>query len=207
MNADELRKKWPAIESKLRVGDVLLFHKRKGPISRAIQRKTHSYWSHSALIFKDRKIIKYGSPLIIEAYNKGIEIHRLQKYTGEFDMYDIGVKRFKRLTSDDRTKIVESFMLNNIDVPYDYGRLITFYFADLLRTISESLYVFAFKHVIDENQYLCSTFVHKTFHAFEKHKVIKEKDAKFARYKQEEMVTPGMIAQDTEFEWIFNPND
>lgn len=206
MKKAELNKKWPKIEKQLEVGDILLFHNRRHWMSAAIRWRTKSYWSHTALVFKDKKVIRFGSPLIIEAFDKGIEIHKLQKYTDNFDVIDIGVKRFKGLNAKERSEFAKSFMLNNIDVPYDYSRLVTFFFGGVFGKAPSKIIRFFQKKTIRTDAFVCSTFIHKAFHHFKKHKDVK---GGFLTHEekelvQEEGIVPGDIAKDENFEWIFN---
>jgi hypothetical protein len=201
-----LQKKWPKIEKQLQVGDILLFHNRRSLLSRSIRWRTKSYWSHTALVFKDRNVIRFGSPLIIEAFNKGIEIHKLQKYTDRFEIIDIGVKRFKGLTSKQRAEFAKSFMLNNIDVPYDYSRLVSFFFGGVFGKAPSKIVRFFQKKTIRTDAFVCSTFIHKAFHHFQKHKHV---GSTFLTHEekelaQEESIVPADIASDENFEWLFN---
>lgn len=204
MKAAALEKKWPKIEAQLMVGDILLFHKRRGPLSKLIQFRSKSHWSHSALVFKDQDIIKYGSPLIIEAFKSGIEVHRLKKYTQQFSEYDIGVKRFADISTEQRAELVKSFMLNNIDVPYDYGVLFTYLFSGIFARISQKLYSKFAKRFVNMDAFVCSSFIHNAFHAFKQHQTFDMQDKRLKHIEQEKLITPAMIAADKDFEWIFN---
>ncbi len=205
MKPSKLKTKWSNFKDELIVGDILLLHKRQGPIAKLIKKKSDSYWTHTALIFKDKSVIKYGSPLLIEAYDQ-IEIHRLKKYTSRFDEYDIGVKRFPGLDAKQRNEFVKSFMLNNIDVPYDYSRLIGFLFDNILGSISKSIYHKFQKKLTNTEAFICSTFVHKAFHRFQEYEEIggEFSNEEHKQLKKEELVTPGMIAEDDNFKWLFN---
>ena len=205
MTPEELAVEWPDIEQKLMVGDIILSHARKGLFSKLIQKKTGSYWSHAALIFEDNRVIKFGSPLIIEGYSHGIEIHRLKKYSDRLELFDIGVKRFPGLSKEERLKFVKSFMWNNIDAPYDHRRIWTYMLTGSAETKGKLTQKLRYRS-INQEAFICSTFVHKAFHHFKKHRKIAGEftDKMHRELALEEEVSPGTIAQDENFDWIFN---
>jgi hypothetical protein len=207
MSPAELRKRWPAIESRLQVGDILLLHKRRGPISRMIRRRTVSHWNHSALVFVPKNDLPFSGPLIVEAVNYGIEIHQLKKYTDRPDLYDIGVKRFPGLKKTTQREIVVRFILENIDVPYDYSRLFGLVIRRWLLRVGGTMgIVRASRYLVNQEAFICSTFVHKTFHdmAGEKHDLRASIAAQYEELRREALFTPGDLARDTTFRWVFN---
>lgn len=210
MKPEILKKKWPKIEEQLETADILLFHKRKGSITKRIQEGTGSYWNHIALIFKPKSEMPIGGPLIVEAAYSGIEIHQLKKYADQFELYDIGVRRFPDLTEQQKQDIVLNFILKNLDQPYDYIRLVGLFLAPLLVRISPKILLKATDYFIHENAFLCSTFAMKAFQrisekqnqnkSFEKKLGVKPKK----KYRQE-LYAPADISGSDMFEWIFNP--
>ncbi len=209
MKPETLKKKWPVIEEQLETADILLFHKRKGPITKRIQEGTGSYWNHIALIFKPKSEMPIGGPLIVEAAYSGIEIHQLKKYTDRTLLYDIGVRRFPNLTEKQKQDIVLNFILKNLDQPYDYSRLVGLFLAPLLVRISPKILLKATDYFIHENAFLCSTFAMKAFQQ------ISEKQNKSKSFTQhlgvqpkkkhrQELFAPADIADSDMFEWIFN---
>ena len=122
---------WHQVERGLQIADIILVH-GEARFFRAIQRKSGSYWNHAALVLRppDPEIGLHGA-FIIGAIEKGIEVHRLRKYSENFDQFDIGVKRFPGLNDAGRAQIV-SYLLNALDAPYDYPRLFGFLFEGAL---------------------------------------------------------------------------
>lgn len=83
---------------------------------------SHSHWNHSALVFQ---VIhqKNADPevLIVEALDRGIEIHRLHNYLDAKE-FDVRIKRLPNLTERERERIL-GYFLEKIDTPYDFTRL------------------------------------------------------------------------------------
>ncbi|MFH1426448.1 MAG: YiiX/YebB-like N1pC/P60 family cysteine hydrolase [Candidatus Kerfeldbacteria bacterium] len=209
MRPHELREKWPDVEKKLQVGDVILVRARRQWLARMIQRKTHSYWNHAALVFIPPKDLPFSGPLIIEAIGYGIEIHQLKRYTDNFQRYDIAVKRFHGMNDEQRRVIVRNFMLENIDVPYDYSRIVGLYIKEaVLKHFSIDFFLKAAKYLVNEDAFVCSTFAHKAFMKFEKNapqdKIKDEKKKQFIELEHKELYSPGDIAKNSSFHWIFN---
>lgn len=211
MQAENIKKRWAKVEDQLETADILLFHKRQGPLTKRIQEATQSYWNHVGLVFVPKKDLPIGGPLIVEATYGGIEIHQLRKYTGKPEMYDLGVKRFPGLTEKEREKIVTDFILKHIDVPYDYTRLLGFYLAPLIIKFSPKLFLKAANYFIHENSFICSTFAYTAFSKLYKKrggevKQTVEATANQLRGKKKEaMYAPADIARSDIFEWMFNP--
>lgn len=210
MTPDELRAAWPKIESRLVTADILLFHKRKGPITRLIQSRTESYWSHAALVFVPKKELTFGGPLIVEATYGGIEIHQMKKYSDHPESYDIGVLRYPGCSDAIRKQIVMSFILNHIDVSYDYSRLIALFLRPLLMTVSSELYSWVLRHVIHRQNFVCSTFVHQAFRELHHNgRVVSPRrtqgTALLDPVPYEEMIAPGHLTLEPHFRWVFNP--
>ncbi len=211
MTVEELKGVWPDVESRLEAADILLIHARGGLVSKGIQRKTGSYWNHTALVFMPKRELLIGGPLIVEAGYGGIEIHQMKRYADRFDHYDFGIKRFPNLTDEQRRKIVMSFVLSNVDVGYDFSRLAAYFISPIIQKISMKLWPKLFRSATHQDSFICTTFVHKAFHAWmNRHQVsasfIPTKDAATRTLEIEELITPADIAADPIFEWVFNPN-
>lgn len=199
------RQKWEKVESKLQVADIILAREKKY-YSKIIQKGTDSYWSHTLLVFfvPDKKML-FKNTLVIGAQSRGIEIHRIQKFT---ENYDIGVKRVSGLSAETKERVL-SFMFNNIDIPYDYTRLFALflnYFINILRGGGKREHLKKF--LINKDAFICSGFIQKAFfEAMPKGKkdsvlFTEDKDAKLFM----EEITPADIAQSKNCEWIYNPH-
>lgn len=208
MFEDTLRAEWADLEKQLRAGDVILVHERGFWLTRMIQRVSQSYWNHAALVFMSQKGLPVGGPLIAEASYGGIEIHQLKIYTDQPDRYDIGVLRYPGMTDELREHIAREFILGNLDVTYDYGRLTAFLLGPVLQRISPKLWTVAFKATMNRQRFVCTTFVHRAFHDVDEHHrvqgFVETHDRVIEALENEEFITPGDIAADPTFEWIYN---
>jgi len=201
--------KWKETEAKLQVADIILV-RRKKIFSRMIRKATGSYWSHVMIVFSvaDKKI-NFKNILVVSAETRGIEIHRIQKFSRNLDGdYDFGVKRFPGLTAEDRQKVM-SYMLNNVDIPYDYLRIFGFmlnYFLNLFKIKKRQKHIK--KYLINKNTFICSSFIQKAFFAAvpkeKKEAVLFTKNKDFQLVLEE--ITPADIARSNNFEWIYNPH-
>ncbi|MBI2037653.1 MAG: hypothetical protein HYT15_01820 [Candidatus Magasanikbacteria bacterium] len=210
MELSEKMQQWHSVESQLKLADIILVH-GETPIRRAIQKRTGSYWNHVALVLQPPQLsLGMRGAFIIGAINKGIEVHRLRKYSEERGKFDIGVKRLPWLTDEMRENIL-LFMLNKIDSPYDYTRLFGYIFEGMLKFILPKE---AFKKVrrsivvSEPNSFVCSTFIQ---HAFLESVPRKMQAKTFARdhlrsLLEIEEMTPADFAHSQNYEWIFNPH-
>lgn len=197
---------WKAVEDELEAGDILLFHHKKGFAEWLIRKRTGSYWNHAALVFKPKKELVFGGPLIVEAggqdLSANVEMHQMKRYTDDFDKYDVGVMRYPSLSDAQRVTLVTNFMLDNIDSKYDYTRVLALYVDKfMLRFLKPVTYAKFLRRVINPGSVVCSTFVHKAFHLV---------DTSPHNYgggmssEVEEMFSPGDIAGSDHFVWLYN---
>jgi len=211
MTPEELQKTWSDIEESLQEGDILMFHKREGWISKKIRKTSKSYWNHTGLVFMARDKFPVGGPLIVEASFVGIEVHQMKRYTDHFDEYDIGVLRYPNLTERQKEEIVMGFILSNLDVTYDYSRLAAFFLSPITQKLPQWFRKAYFKYFTHEESYVCTTFVHKAFHELSGHEHGKEEDetgdSEYEALLDEEFITPADIAREPIFEWVFNKQD
>lgn len=203
-------KQWREVESNLQVADIILVHGER-MFYRAIQKRSDSYWNHVAVVLQPPKpSLGIRGAFIIGAIDSGIEVHRLRKYSEDLGRFDIGVKRFPGLTEQMRQEIL-SYMLNKIDSPYDYMRLIGYLFEGVLKFfLPKKLFkkVRRFLITSQPNAFVCSTFIQ---HAFFESVPFKVQIKTFARENVNKLVqieetTPGDFARSKNYEWIFNPH-
>jgi len=200
-------KEWEKIWPKLEVADIILTHDASSALSGIIRKVTDSYWNHSLLVFFTKKN-KYffKNILFVSAEDHGIELHRMQRYTNHFDYIDIGVKRVPGLNEELQKKIAK-YMLNNIDIPYDYTRLL-----GLLVKFASSRISGSEEHLksflTNKDAFVCSSFLQKAFYESVppemKQAVLFKKGSS---EKELEELTPSVIARSEACEWIYNPHD
>ncbi len=202
---------WQGIEPNLQVADIILVRDNEAPLSKVIRKSTNSYWSHVAMVFfVPDKELSFDNILLIGAEHRGIEIHRIQRYTHNLDRLDIGVKRIPGLPLKTRERVV-SYVLNNIDIPYDFARLFGFFFRYLFTQLRKKHQdpEHIKKFLINRDTFICSTFIQKAF--FEavpqekRHAVMFNKELPTPLALEE--VTPADIARSSTCQWLYNPHD
>ncbi len=210
MQASEKTKQWHAVESRLEVADIILVH-GTSRLFKTIQQRSSSYWNHVAVVLQPPiPTLGIRGAFIIGAIDSGIEVHRLRKYSEEMDRFDIGVKRFPGLTDEMRKHII-SYMLNKIDAPYDYTRLLGYIFEGALKAcLPKKLFKKVRRLIITShpNSFICSSFIQ---HAFFESVSGKMQPQTFVRERlhslvEMEEVTPADFARSPNYEWIFNPH-
>ena len=207
-NSDHKIEGWKKIEPKLQVADLILV-REKSLLSKTIRNVTKSYWSHVLIVLSvPQKDTIFSNVLVVGAETHGIEVHRIQKYTRDFDYYDLGVKRVPGLSEEIKEKVL-SYVLNNVDIPYDYARL----FGFLFKYFGHKIFHRGDKHLmnvlIHKDAFICSSFIQRAFYSAvpkdRRDSIIfgPSKDAKF--YLEE--VTPADVARSKNSKWIFNPHN
>lgn len=206
-------REWQRFEHKLQLADIILARTKKFLIAKIIQKITGSYWDHVALVFMvPNKKLSFYNYLVIEANRKGLEVHRIQEYTENFRNYDIGVKRIMGLDDDTKKKVL-SFMLNQVDKPYDMPRILGF----LLRSFDVNVLKDFSRLFVDKQDFICSTFIQE---AFLKALPAEQQDkATFVnlnnnKYKKNidkndllNYVSPADVAKSANAKWLYNERD
>lgn len=211
MASFEHTEEWHKVESQLQLADIILVH-GTGYIHRAIQERSGSYWNHTALVLQPpRPDLGIRGAFIVGAIDSGIEVHRLRKYSERSYRFDIGVKRLPGLTESVKQHIL-SFLLNKIDQPYDYTRLVGFLLENFLKSfLSKKMFKKLRRAVISSNpdSFVCSTFMqHAFFESVPRQMQTKTLVREHLRSLAElDEVTPADFARSPNYEWIFNPHD
>jgi hypothetical protein len=194
------RKEFVELQDKLQRADIILVRnkERYNIVAKGIQSVTKSYWNHAALVFTiKQKNPLFHNTIIIEALGRGMELRRLDKYTSRPDKFDVGVKRIPGLSIDDQRKI-RAYIMRNVDVPYDFPRIIGFFFGLLTGNYNE--------YLVNNDSYICSSFIQGAFY----HSINREdKKILFRKVKEVSETTlgytsPGDLAKSSESEWIYN---
>ncbi len=196
----------------LKIGDIILVHTKGFWVSKLVRRATKSYWSHVALVFE---VIDNGGPypdiLLIEALDKGIEIHRIEHYTRYPEKYDLGIKRIPVLNDEERDRF-RGFFLDAVDTPYDFTRLFSYFTKKFVEKIFGLPVVnWITKQVIDLDQYVCTTFAQRAFYlAVSKEKrekvLMRKKNKRLNFLLQLEEVSPKDYATSENAIWLYNPH-
>ncbi|MEK7680716.1 MAG: hypothetical protein AAB348_01550 [Patescibacteria group bacterium] len=207
-NSDRKIELWKKVEPKLQVADLILV-KEKSLLSKTIRSVTKSYWSHIVIVLSvPQKDTIFSNVLVVGAEPHGIEVHRIQKYTRDFEFYDLGVKRVPGLSEEIKEKVL-SYILNNVDIPYDYARLLGF----LFRYFGHKIFLKGNKHLmnslINKDAFICSSFIQRAFYetmSKEKRDAIIFGNNRESKFYLEE-ITPADVARSKNSKWIFNPHN
>lgn len=191
----------------LQVGDIVLIHHKKGLNRFFLREITESYWDHSAMVVFTRDPNMGFSHDIIEesiqvglrnTLRRGVEIHRLDKYLWNPELYDVGIKRVPGLSDEIRERI-RSFMLMNVDAPYYRLPTLDFLTAWLSKRVR--------KYVLARQRFSCSGLIQKAFYEASdwntRPKLI------FRKYggtpiELQELTTPGDFGTSENCQWIWN---
>ena len=195
----------------LKIGDIFLIHTRGYWISKLIRKTTNSYWSHVALVFEViPNKTDYPDILLIEALDRGIEIHRLEHYLRHPKKYSLGIKRLPILNDAERDRF-RGFFLDAVDTPYDFSRLFSYFLKKFVqRVFGEGITNWITKKVIDVDQYICTTFAQRAFYLAvpkeKRDKVLMRSGENLNFLLQMEEITPGDYATSENTIWLFNPH-
>ncbi|MFZ6015679.1 MAG: YiiX/YebB-like N1pC/P60 family cysteine hydrolase [Patescibacteria group bacterium] len=205
-------KKIQSVLPNLKIGDILLIHTKGYFISKLVRRATKSYWSHVALVFE---IIPnktdYPDILLIEALDKGIEIHRIEHYIKHPEKYDIGIKRVPILTDEERNRF-RGFFLDAVDTPYDFSRLFSYFLKKKLESLFGAGVVnWLTRYVIDVDQYVCTTFAQRAYFLAvskeKRQKVLMRPESERHNFLfQMEEISPKDYAVSPNCVWLYNPH-
>ncbi len=200
---------WEDLVPNLQVGDIMLVQNIL-PISNVVRSFTGSYWSHAGMVFEImHPDAENRIALVIEAQDNGIEIHRLRIYANQLGIQRLGFKRVPGLTDEQREKI-RSFFIQNIDVPYDYGRIYSFVFGTLFAKIfKKDISDFVTRKGVSLENFVCSTFVQRAFYLAlppgERDRAVFRKGSGLNLLEKLEVCTPSDIAHSANAEWLWNP--
>lgn len=204
---DRKIKAWRKFEPKLKIADIILTHNSPPNsrlwVSKKIREVTNSDWVHVALVFAiPNKKNQFNNVLIVEARDRGIEIHRIREYTKYIDFTHIGVKRVPSLSEKERQKVL-AYMLNNVDTPYDFMRIFAIYIEKIF---SKNIFKDKKSKLFNKDNFICSSFVQKSYFkaAQKKHKQeVIFKDV-FNNLLDLEDIYPSDIAKSKKCEWLFD---
>ncbi|MBU2566634.1 hypothetical protein KKG46_03685 [Patescibacteria group bacterium] len=195
----------------LKVGDIFLIHTKGFWVSKLVRKTTKSYWSHVALVFEViHNKTDYPDVLLIEALDRGIEIHRVEHYLRHPKEYDVGIKRIPILTDTERDRF-RGFFLDAVDTPYDFSRLFSYFLKNFVQKIfGQAITNWITKKVINIDQYICTTFAQRAFYLAvpreKRDKVLMRDGEGFNFLLQMEEITPRDYAISKNSEWLYNPH-
>jgi hypothetical protein len=195
----------------LLVGDIVLIRHKKSWARHFLRRATNSYWDHATLVIFPRnpahgqefsvivENIRHGWKSIV--FHHGATLHRLDRYLFDPESYDIGIKRFKDL-SDEERRHVQLYMLMNVDAPYWPWSL-----TKMLLSAYFSRWRAYFRQ---QTRFSCSSLIQEAYYDSvgwdRKNHVIFRKDA-WAPIELQEMTSPADIAQSAAADWVYNKHD
>lgn len=196
----------------LRVADIIMTRtKHANWLLRGVRKMSHSYWNHSALVFEVvRQEGVEPEVLIVEALDKGIEIHRLHTYLNEKD-FDIGIKRIPHITDEERERIL-AYFLEKIDTPYDFTRLFGYMLNRIVMKLAGvKVRDMIAQRIINIDNFVCSSFTQRAFYLGvapqKRDQVMFKENAGTNFLYQMEFISPGDIARSKNAEWLYNPHD
>ncbi len=195
---------------RLKVGDIMMVHTKR-PVSGWIRRSTKSFWSHVALVFEAPKDRGFGNDiLIIEALEgTGVQLHRLSTFLNNPWRYEIGFKRMKHLTDEERDRF-RGFFLDLVDTPYDLNRLGAYFLSTAIKKVAKRDYSARLaRRNIDPKKLICTTFAQRAYYlavAPEKRAQVlfRGHDPSIGFLEQMEIITPKDIAASPATEWLYN---
>jgi hypothetical protein len=153
---------WQKVQPQLEVADIFLTRDTSSLLSGTIRKISNSYWNHSGLIlFTSKNKYFFKNILIVSAEDHGIEVHRIQKFTKRFDFVDIGIKRVPGLSEELRKQIAR-YMFNNLDIPYDYTRVLGLLIKFIQSRITKSE-AHLRQLLTNKDAFICSSFIQKAF--------------------------------------------
>lgn len=180
--------------------DIILIRHKKGWLRYLIRSVTKSYWDHVALVLfpRDAKRGRYYNQIIEAADPGGVEIHKLDKYLKNPELYDIGIKRLPHIDVEIRQRIV-TFMLMNVDAPYYKLSFWRFLLASISKKFSEDL--------LGRQRFCCSGFVQRAFYEAtewdERDKVIFREEF-LSPQELQDITSPADIGRSKKCAWIYN---
>jgi hypothetical protein len=189
------------------IGDIVMIRHKKVLLRRLLRRITDSYWDHTAIVIFAKNPVKgYSSDIIaeaiqhraVDAWRRGVEVHKLDKYLNDPDRYDIGVKRFVDIDDEIRDR-VRAFTLMNVDAPYYRLPLADFALAAMSKSIR--------KFVLKRQRFTCSGLIQKAYWnaaPWERRHAFAFRDLGDSPIELQELVSPADIAKSDVCEWIWN---
>lgn len=196
----------------LRIGDIVLLRRKKGFLRLLIGDTTKSYWTHVALVFHISRISAFPPAiLIVEANDDGIEIHRLDHYINNPKFYELGFKRMKGLTEEERERF-RGFYLDAVDTPYDHRRIETFLAHFYFERLTGKTYQdFITKRVVNPDNFICTTFAQRAYYLAvapsKRSSVLFRKEEPGVNFLERmELITPYDISSSECTSWLYNPH-
>jgi hypothetical protein len=180
--------------------DIIMIRHKKGWLRFLLWKVTKSYWDHVALVLfpRDAKRGRYYNQIIEAADPGGVEIHKLDKYLKNPELYDVGIKRLPQISEIVRERIV-TFMLMNVDAPYYKLSFWRFLLASISKKFSEDL--------LGRQRFCCSGFVQRSFYEAaewdERDKVIFREEF-LSPQELQDITSPADIGRSKKCEWIYN---
>lgn len=199
---------------KLELGDIVLVHRKKGFYQRALKWATGgSYWAHMALVFDVIETNEgHREVIIIEALDKGIEIHRLHHYLIDLQNFDLGFKRLPDLTKAQKERI-RGFFLDALDTPYNFASAFGYIAKKpVMQILGMRVTDFIERKLIKPSLFVCTSFAQRAFYMAlppnERHRALfipdDEESQELNFLYQLSEITPQDVARSKNTQWLYN---
>jgi len=197
--------------SHLKIGDIILIRGKETLAGRLIRKTTNSYWSHVAMVFDVPQYGSGGYDVLIAETNDRIEIHRLNFYLQDPDLWDMGIKRLRGLTDTERDRF-RGFFLDSVDAPYDYRRIFLMFFQKLAKwALNMNLSYATARRLINTENFICTSLVQRAFYLAvnpEKRGTVFFRQSESDNFlHQLEEIEPKHIAKSSNTHWLYNPHN
>lgn len=200
----------------LKIGDLILVHTHKDPMSRLIRATTDSYWEHVALVFdvphQITKGVSLDEVLIVETSpGNPLTVHRLQYYLMHPEIYALGFKRMPDMSDEEREKF-RGLFLEALDTPYDLKRIALIFIQMVYTWVTKMNISFNVAgQMISTRRYICTTFAQRAYYlAVAPHKrhtvLFRGHETDIGFLEQMEKITPATIAASPNTVWLHNPH-
>lgn len=194
----------------LQIGDIVLMRNLTKAYSRKLIRDmSHSYWTHSAIIFdiiKDQDRIK---SIILFEMNEGVELHRLETYEYAQHEYELGIIRLSTLGERERARI-QSICMSFIDNEYNYGHVFgIFFFMILRRDFGFSALRWLMALSARSKSYICTTLIQRILYLAadqgnRRNMLFRQHEKGLSFSEKMGVINPRNISTAKNIEWLYN---
>lgn len=139
-----IQEKYNSIESDLKHGDIILY-RGSALISKAIEWTTHSYFSHSGIIFKSDTHL-----MTVDSTSRGVNIDFLTTRIDEEVDFCV-LRPITKTDAEIKEALDAALNIGNEDYKYNYWMILQIFLKDTTGI--------DFIHLTSQHAYICSMFV------------------------------------------------